>query len=268
MPVLTDIFIYPIKSMGKIALQQSNAEIRGFQYDRRMMLTDREGNFMSQRKYPGMARFSLSLTSDGFRVSHKGEELVIPHLLPLKKPGPVTIWDDRLQAPEAEGPFSEWFSDHLKMTCRLIVMDGQTQRPVNRKYSVHDENVSFADSLPYLILGSASLDDLNRRLDIPVSMDRFRPNLVITTEEPFYEDSLDLFRIGGAVFKKMKPCSRCIITTINQTTGERGDEPLKTLSEYRKDGNKVLFGQNVVCLKEGIVKTGNELDFSVNRADL
>jgi hypothetical protein len=138
-------------------------------------------------------------------------------------------------------------------------MDKVSNRPVDPKYAVRNEQVSYADGFPFLITGTGSLADLNQRLETPVPMDRFRPNIVISTEAPFIEDDLGIFHLGEAIFKRVKPCSRCIITTTDQLTGKRSKEPLKTLSEYRKIEQKVLFGQNLVCLREGRVKTGDNL---------
>lgn len=266
--VLKEINIYPIKSLGRVSLRESLAQIRGLQYDRRMMLTDIKGNFLSQRKYPEMAKFSISLSDEGFLVYHEGEKLIIPFNLKLKRPKPVIIWEDHLEAPEVEGHFSKWFSDHLNVQCHLIMMDTHTERPVKKKYAINDETVSFADGFPYLIIGSASLDDLNKRLNVPIPIDRFRPNLVISTKEPFVEDGLEVFRIGESVFKRTKPCARCIITTTDQVTGKRSKEPLRTLAAYRTVNNKVLFGQNLICLREGFVKIGDELNLCVNYSDI
>jgi uncharacterized protein YcbX len=257
---LVDIIIYPIKSLGKVSLQKSLAQIRGFQYDRRMMLTDEGGNFLSQRRYPEMARFKVSLVDEkGFLVKHEGEELFIPLNMHGKKSRKVIIWDDQLLAPEADPYFSKWFSQHLNIKCFLITMDEQTRRHVDKRYAINDETVSFSDGFPYLMIGSASLDDLNDKTDVPIPMDRFRPNMVIKTEIPFVEDHFEVFHIGDATFKRSKPCARCIITTTDQNTGVREKEPLKTLSEYRQIDNKILFGQNIICLKEGMINIGEEM---------
>jgi uncharacterized protein YcbX len=265
---LVDIFIYPIKSLGKVPLEQSDAQIRGFQFDRRMMLTDAIGNFLSQRQYPEMAKFKVSLVENGFLVNYESDELFIPFDLQTSKLRSIKIWEDQLTAPEADPQFSNWFSDHLNAKYRLIIMNDQTIRSVDKKYSVYDETVSFSDGFPYLLIGSASLDDLNEQLDIPVPMDRFRPNLVIQTDMPFVEDSFDIFKIGNAIFKRSKPCARCIVTTTDQLTGIREKEPLLTLSGYRKVDNKILFGQNVICLKEGSVKVGDEVISGFSYQDL
>ena len=268
MITLADILIYPIKSLGEISLKRSMAQIRGFEFDRRMMLTDETGNFLSQRKYPEMARFKLSFDDKGFLVHYDRDELFIPLNLKIKKHRLVTIWNDQLLAPEADTCFSNWFSERLQTKCYLIFMDEQTQRPVNNKYSRNDETVSFSDGFPYLIIGSASLNDLNSKMKVPLPMDRFRPNLVIDTDIPFAEDHLDIFKIGDAIFKRSKPCARCIVTTIDQHTGKREREPLRTLSEYRKIDNKVLFGQNLICIKEGMVNIGDEVVTVSNYQDL
>lgn len=256
---LVDINIYPIKSLGKISLHNSLAQIRGLQHDRRMMLTDERGNFLSQRQYPEMARFKLSLADEGFLVKYDGDELFIPLSLQSEGSRKVAIWSDRLLAPEADPHFSNWFSEHLNIACCLIFMNEHTKRYVSKKYTMNHETVSFADGFPYLIIGSASLDDLNNRANVSIPMDRFRPNMVIETDIPFVEDHFDVFNIGGAIFKRSKPCARCVITTTDQNTGKREKEPLKTLSEYRKIDNKILFGQNIICLKEGMVNIGDEV---------
>jgi uncharacterized protein YcbX len=262
--LVSDIIIYPIKSLGKVSLRQSQANIKGFQYDRRMMLTDDKGHFLSQRKHPEMARFKVSMADDSIMVIHDGEEISIPFKMKLKKSRSVTIWDDQFIAPEADKHIGVWFSEHLNIKCHLIFMDDNTLRAVDKKYAIHNETVSFSDGFPFLIIGSASLDDLNNRLAAPVSMDRFRPNLVIKTDKPFIEDSLDIFKIGDAVFKRAKPCARCIITTTDQLTAKRYKEPLKTLSSYRKENNKIYFGQNLICLQEGLVRIGDKSEPILN----
>jgi len=256
---LEEIIIYPIKSLGKISLKVSEARIRGLKFDRRMMLTDAKGNFLSQRNAPEMARFFLSIEDGGFLVQHEGNEIHIPFNPISKNSRKVTIWDDRFTAPEAEDQYNRWFSDQLNLECHLILMDADTLRPVQNKYAVDNEHVSYADGFPYLIIGTGSLEDLNKKLEIPVPMDRFRPNLVISTDMPFEEDDFDVFQIGEAIFKRVKPCSRCVITTTDQLTGKRSKEPLKTLSKYRKIGQNIFFGQNLICLKEGLLKIGDIL---------
>lgn len=258
---LTGISIYPVKSLQGMSLSASHAGIRGLLHDRRYMLVDAGGQFMTQRQYPMMAAFETSLSDNGFRVTHHGESITIPFDNAPEGKQPVCIWDDRLNALLAPSLFSEWFSTHLGHSCKLVFMDESVKRPVPEKYRVNREEVSFADAFPYLITGELSLHDLNGRLDIPVPMNRFRPNLVFSGGAPFIEDSFTQFRIGGAVFKAVKPCARCIVTTTDQHTGSRGKEPLATLSTYRKSDNNVMFGQNLICLQEGELRIGDGLTF-------
>lgn len=270
MYTLKDINIYPVKSMGKISLTQAFAESRGLKHDRRMMLTDEQGKFLSQREIPEMAKFRMSMEDDGFLVKYEDEKLFLPFQMKRKRDRKVRIWADELIAPEADGHYSQWFSKHLKRPCRLIFMDKATTRKVDHRYAVNQETVSFSDGFPYLLIGTASLEDLNMRMQVPVPMDRFRPNLVISTHTPFVEDSFNIVRIGKVVFKRVKPCARCIVTTTDQNTGIRDKEPLLTLSSYRKKDNRVLFGQNLVCLREGVLKVGDTLalDMDFNYADI
>jgi uncharacterized protein YcbX len=158
-----------------------------------------------------------------------------------------------------EKSIQEWFFEALGKEVRLVLIDDKTSRPVDPEYALNGEEVSFADGFPYLITNQASLDDLNSRLDFPVPMERFRPNLVISGAQPYEEDNWDKIYAGSAVFKVVKPCGRCVVTTIDQDTAEKGSEPLKTLSTYRKINNKIIFGQNAVLVKSGSIVKGDEI---------
>ncbi len=256
---ITDIIIYPVKSLSGISLDQSYARIRGFELDRRWMLTDGSGNFLSQRKLPQMAAFKVKLLNDALEVSYHNEKINIPFDGPLSKWMPVRLWKSRLSVPVYSRMINEWFSDHLGLYCHLVRMIDQVNRPVSGKYAVNNETVSFADGFPYLAIGNSSLNELNRRLDRPVPMDRFRPNLVFEKGDPFAEDHFDEFTAGDVRFKAVKPCGRCVVTTVDQNTGKKGKEPLVTLSGFRKKDNKILFGQNLICLDEGKVSVGDLL---------
>ncbi len=260
MHTLTDIIVYPIKSLGSVSLTKSYAESRGFQNDRRYMLVDEAGRFLSQRTKPEMTKFRVFLSKSGIQVNCNGKEINIPFNIHSDTFRPISIWHDQLMVPEVSNIYSEWFSNQLKMKCYLVAMSKYTNRPVDTKYAKNNESVSFADGYPYLIIGSGSLDDLNSRLEKPVPLNRFRPNLVIKTNAPFLEDQFDKFQIGDAIFKTVKPCSRCIVTTIDQENGKKGKEPLATLAKYRGKENKVNFGQNLICVKEGKVQVGEKVN--------
>jgi uncharacterized protein YcbX len=262
--VLQHVFIYPIKSLGGISLNQSEVEAKGLKHDRRWMLTDKGGQFLSQRKFPQMALLQVNLLSDGLTVNHKRgtlEPLKILFSSTTGKKLSVTIWDDDCTALEVGVEADNWFTQALGMPTQLVHMPETTKRLVDPNYATNNEIVSFADGYPMLLIGQSSLDDLNERLDTPVPMNRFRPNLVFSGGLPFCEDDFGEFKIGNVAFKAVKPCARCILTTINQEDGQKGAEPLKTLATYRSRNNKILFGQNLLPLGAGMIKTGDKFQF-------
>jgi uncharacterized protein len=260
---LTQIVIYPIKSLGGISLQSSTVEERGLQYDRRWMLVDKNGMFLTQREHPQMALLQVTIKDELLEVRHKVN--TIPSLqLPIsneQNPSSivVNIWDDVVIAKNVSHDADLWFSEALNLDCHLIYMDKDSDRITDKKYTPEPKQVSFADAYPFLIIGQESLNELNHRLKVPLPMNRFRPNFVFSGGEPFIEDTWKDFMIGDLKFRAVKPCSRCVITTINPDTAEKGSEPLETLAKFRKVGNKVMFGMNVVGFGDGVVEVGNEI---------
>jgi uncharacterized protein YcbX len=251
MYVLTEIWVYPVKSLGGIRLQEALTERRGLQYDRRWMLVDRSGRFVSQREIPAMALLGTAIAPPFLQVFQKNnpsERVEIPLEMPSANAPKimVDIWDDRCSARVSDEQINRWFSRQLGQDLRLVYMPDTTRRRADGRYAPKGQYVSFADGFPYLIIGQASLDELNRRMPRALPMDRFRPNFVFEGGEPFEEDNWQDFRIENVPFCGVKPCARCIIPTTNQQTAERAAEPLKTLSTFRKFGNRILFGQNVI----------------------
>lgn len=258
-----DIFIYPIKSLGGIRVESAEVRERGFRHDRRWMLVTPEGMFVSQRQNHGMALLQVELKADGLLVVLKDDlmtQIFIPFDECTEENLSVTVWDDQMDAKKVGLAYDQWFSDRLGFEVILVKMNEHTYRPVDPRYAVNAETVSFADGMPYLIIGQSSLDDLNSRLDIPVKMDRFRPNIVFSGGTPFQEDSMKKMKIGNLSFQVIKPCARCIMTTVDQQTAKSGQEPLRTLAKYRTKNNKVLFGQNAVALEFGEIKIGDSLE--------
>lgn len=248
---LSDIYIYPIKSLGGIRVQTAAVELRGLRHDRRWMLVDEKGQFLTQRQHAQMALLQVSLQQDGLMVQHKQgglEPLLVPFAASEANGQElqVTVWDDTVPVQEVSPSISAWFTEALGMPSRLVYMPPQTRRLVDTAYASNGEIVSFADGYPFLLIGQASLDDLNSRLKQPVHMNQFRPSLVVRGGAPFVEDSWSEFVIGSQSFRAVKPCARCVVTTINQVTAERSPEPLRTLATYRQQCNKILFGQNLL----------------------
>lgn len=261
MLTLSEINIYPIKSLGGISLQSSEVEERGLKYDRRWVLVDKTNTFFTQRDYPQMALIKVSLEEEGLKVQHKKkniEPLSIPFSFKHSKTEKVVIWDDTVTGEFYNNQIDEWFSEIIGIKCHLVKMPESTKRVVDKKYA-ENKIVSFADGYPFMIIGQSSLDDLNSRMEVPLPMNRFRTNFVFTGGQPFEEDNWKNFKIGEVKFEAVKPCARCVITTTDQETAERADEPLFTLSKFRKVNNKVMFGMNLVCESVGKVSVGNKI---------
>jgi uncharacterized protein YcbX len=249
------MFVYPVKSCRGIALERATIERRGLRHDRRWMIVDDMGRFVTQRTEPRLALIETAL---------QGEELVLtaPGLpaLTLALAGDtqggagarrqVTVWRDQVYAVDCGEAASAWIRDWLGRPGSVVFMPDDVERPVNPARARPGDVVGFADAYPLLLTSTSSLDDLNARLEQPVPMDRFRPNLVVSGGAPWSEDGWARLRVGeGEVaFRVAKPCDRCTVTTVDQRTGERGVEPLRTLATFRKNGNDVLFGQN--CLPD------------------
>jgi uncharacterized protein len=259
---LSEINIYPIKSLGGISLNSSEVEERGLKYDRRWVLVDESNTFFTQRDFPEMALIKVSVEKEGLKLLHKTkivEPLYIPFDFNHSRKDKVIIWDDTVFGEFYNTQIDNWFSEILGIKCHLVKMPETTRRIVDESYA-NKKIVSFADGYPFLVIGQSSLDDLNSRLEIPLPMNRFRTNFVFTGSKPFEEDIWKKFKIGDVVFQAVKPCARCVITTTNQETAERLHEPLLTLSKFRKFDNKVMFGMNLVCESIGEVKVGDKVE--------
>ena len=264
---ISGINIYPVKSLAGISLKSSKVERRGLEFDRRWMLIDENNKFLTQREFPKMATIKTEILNDGLRVSCEENDLQISFEPQNDATETVKIWSARCKAMIYEDSINNWFSDILQTNCKLAVMPEETQRKVNYFYAVQkDDHVSFADGYPVLLIGENSLKDLNSRLSENLPMNRFRPNFVVSDSEGFAEDSWKKIKIGETIFHVVKPCARCVMTTIEQSKGEKqGTEPLKTLSKYRipkrSVKKKILFGQNLIAENAGgIIKIGDKIE--------
>lgn len=252
---LTGIYIYPIKGLGGISLSKSFVTKRGLQFDRRWQIVDTAGNFFTQRGQREMALLQVLDHGDSFLVKHKNRDIV-PLIFPKEQKDfsskmMVTIWKDTCEACIVGKEASDWFSKVLDTECHLVFMPESTHRQVNLQFGKPGDAVSFADGYPISIVGEASLEDLNGKLEDPLPMNRFRPNITYSGGKPFEEDDWQLIQIGQTVvFRGGKPSQRCTVITINQETSEAGKEPLKTLNTYRKRNDGVFFGMNIIWDKE------------------
>lgn len=264
---LSEINIYPVKSLKGIGLAESSVDIRGLRYDRRWMLVEPDGQFMTQREFPKMALIETSVNGSGLKVRFDGRELTVPDEAE-KGPVEVGIWEGPVDAAMFGADVNAWFSDVLEVDCRLVTMRETTKRLIPAQFAVKpgEDHVSFADGYPFLLIGEGSLAELNKRLQEtafrPVPMNRFRPNFVVAGSDAFAEDAWKKVRIGETLFHLVKPCGRCVMTTVDQATGVKdGKEPLKTLASFRTVNGKVLFGQNLIAENPGgVIRVGDEVE--------
>ena len=264
---LSELNIYPVKSLGGIKLESSTVEARGLRYDRRWMLINEKNEFLTQRNFPKMATVKLEVVENGLRASQADERQTIPFEPQNDETASVKIWGNRCRARIYESSINGWFENVLQTKCRLVLMPEETKRKVNYFYAVHkDDTVSFADAYPYLLIGENSLRDLNSKLEKPIPMNRFRPNMTVSGSEAFAEDNWKKIKIGKVIFHVVKPCARCRVITIDQQAGILdGQEPLKILAGFRTPKrsvkNKVLFGQYLIAENPGeILNVGDKIE--------
>jgi uncharacterized protein len=256
------LYIYPIKSCRGIELRGFRLDELGPELDRRFMLVDEAGKFITQREaprlalvVPTLARTTLSVHAPG--MSTLGLPLTLPDDGRVLQ---VRIWEHVGAALLASDAASAWFSDFLGRSCQLVWFPRAPLRRVSEKYSPEAAYTAFADGYPELLLSEESLADLNARAGATFPVDRFRPNIVVRGGGPFAEDGWKRVRIGSVTFDVVKPCARCVIITVDQLSGEASKEPLATLASYRRQGNGLMFGQNCVHRELGTIRVGDLLE--------
>lgn len=279
---ITQLFLYPVKSLGCVPVSEAIVEARGFRYDRRFMLVQPEsdeagrphGRMMTQREFAQMALIEVAFgEGETLRIWHRrvpNDVLTVPLTPPARgETLSVRVWDSPFFSALPVGDEADrWFSRVLQTACRLVLMPDSTERAITSSYrrprvAVSQPVVSFADGFPYLLASEESLAELNRRLTEPVPMSRFRPNVVVDgTAGPHDEDTWAHFRMGRLDFFGVKPCVRCVMTTIDSETGQQGKEPLKALATYRRVDHKILFAQNVMAAPgaSGTLRVGDAIE--------
>ncbi|WP_127360796.1 MOSC domain-containing protein [Actinacidiphila soli] len=271
-PRLSALHIYPVKSFRGRAPKEVGVEPWGLAGDRRWMVVDAMGRFVTQRERPELALVDAEPTQDGgLRLGGPGREVLtvpVPVTAPLSGATvPVTVWGDKVEAVPAGDAAAAWLSAYLGTEAALVYLDDPARRrPVDPEFALPGDSVNFADGFPLLLTTTGSLDALNsliargdRSAEGPLPMDRFRPNAVIDGTAPWAEDGWRRIRIGEVAFRVVKPCGRCVITTTDQRTGERGREPLRTLARHRRVGGQLVFGQNLIPEHPGTLRVGDAL---------
>jgi uncharacterized protein YcbX len=256
---LSGLHVYPVKSCAALSPLLARVERRGLAGDRRWMIVNAEGRFVTGREQPRLTLVRAEPHGDALELSAPGMESI--RLCPPAdgKRDPVTVWRSAVGACSADAAANAWISRFLDFESRFVFMDAAAVRPVDPRYGCAGDEVSFADGFPILLIGEGSLAELNRRLRTPVPMLRFRPNLIVAGAAPHTEDQWKRIRIGGVDFDVVKPCTRCVFTTVDPVTGKPDPhgEPLRTMRTYRSTPDGVCFGQNLIARSTGTVRIGD-----------
>ena len=268
---LTALYLYPVKSCRGFAVESAHVDARGLVGDRRFLVVDAAGRFLTQRNHPRMALIETALAKDTLVLSCPGHGSVSASLSGIRPSvSGLSVWKDTVSADDCGADAAGWLTSYLGLPCRLVHTGPTYSRPIPlRKIppslagdasSTHE--VSFADAFPFLVISEESLADLNCRLDAPLPMNRFRPNLVVAGATPYAEDEWKRFRISNVVFHGATRCGRCVVTTTDQLTAARAQEPLRTLAAYRRDEEgTVMFGRNLVHeTKTGRLSVGDAVE--------
>lgn len=261
-PILSGIHIYPVKSCAALSPGQAQVEPRGLRGDRRWMVVDAGGTFVTARKHPKMVLIRAEIEGDSLQLAAPGMPVVQLHPAAAVSRVAASVWASETMAMPACAEADAWVSRYLGFPARFVHMDKDCARAIDSKYAHSGEEVSFADGFPLLLISQAALDTLNERLASPVDMLRFRPNLIVTGTAAHAEDGWRCIRIGEVRFDVVKACVRCVLTTVQPERGEfdPSGEPLRTLVNYRRTDRGVTFGQNLIPRNPGSIRVGDSVE--------
>lgn len=262
--IISELAIYPVKSMRQILLKKTAIEMGGLKHDRRWMVVDAKGVMLTQRNLARLCLIQPELINPEIDCSlllHAPDmpdiKVSVPDGAAMRR---VKVWEDEVNACDAGDDVAVWLSRFLDLQCRLVYFPDNEIRIVDQTYARPDDRTAFSDGFPILLTTQASLDDLNSRMNETIAMARFRPNIVVSGGKAFAEDHWKILKVGDVFLRVVKPCGRCVIPSIDIASGERGSEPTKTLITYRKRGNKIVFGQNVIVDGDGTIETGMSVE--------
>jgi uncharacterized protein YcbX len=253
---LSSLWLYPLKGAAGIALSEWPLDSFGLMHDRRWMVVDATGGFITQRSDPVLGQVRPSIEGDVLVLRSAGGECRLPIGNGTGEKRRARVWQDEVDAIDCGAAAAAFITAHLGRPAGIVHMPDSTLRRANPAYARPGDRVSFVDALPLLIIGEGSLEELNRRLEEPIEMIRFRPNIVVSGTAPHAEDSWRSIRIGDIVCDVAKPCARCAVPTIDPATGIAGREPSRTLADYRRWNRKVWFGQNAIHRGTGSLRVG------------
>lgn len=259
---VSQLVYYPVKSLGAISATDMPVTQWGPHRDRRLMLVDENGKFVTQRQLPEMTLCSVSDNGEALRFEMQQQSMTIPwpDFSGDGKVVEVSVWNDQVKAVEVSEASSAWFSKLFGRTLRLVMMPDQSMRQVDLDFAQAGDRTGFSDGFPFLLVSEASIKALEAQLAFDLDVLRFRPNIVVSGCEAFAEDQWKTISINGIEFDVVKPCSRCVIPTLNPTTAEKQPEVMKLMLKTRKQGNAVYVGQNLIHRGEGMIRVGDGIE--------
>lgn len=256
---LSGLYLYPMKSCAPLAVESARVEPRGLAHDRRWMVVDADGRFLTGREFPQLTLVRAVPLDDGLSLEAPGMPALHVPAADTDEVLPVVVWKSDVLARPCSAIADDWLSAFLGQPVRLVRMDAGIHRPIASTHAQPGDEVSFADAFPLLLITRAALDGLNARLSQPVPMLRFRPNMVVDAAPAHAEDGWSRIRIGGHAFDVGPACVRCVFTTVDFERGERdaSGEPLRTLVTYRRGEEGVTFGRNLIPRGTGMLRVGD-----------
>ena len=253
---IASLHVYPVKACGGIEVPRADVEARGLAGDRRWMIVDDAGCFLTQREHPELCLVRTAFAGDALTLGYQGRTVEVPRSSAVGERVRVTVWSSEVEAIEHTAARA-FVSDVLAKPARLVYMPDDTRRTLKPGRGLPGDIVSFADGFPLLLASTSSLADLEQRAGVTLGMARFRPNVVVDHDVPFAEDSWRTLTLGTVPFRAPKACDRCVVTTTDQATGERGKEPLRTLATFRKWDGQVWFAVNLAPDGTGTLAKGD-----------
>ena len=258
MPYISELSIYPLKSATGVSVKELTLTSRGPSFDRHWMVVNSNNRFITQRQKSSMCLITTQLVENTLVLNAPAmKELIVEQNQQTRC---VEVWDDQVEAYDCGEQAATWISNYLGIDCRLVSMPDDCKRLVDPHYAKQQETVSFADGFPSLIISQASLDDFNTKLEAPITMQHFRPNIVIDDCPPFAEDQWQAINVNDITLSLVKPCSRCIIPAIDPTTGKKRMDILQALNTHRRRDNATYFGQNALHDKPGVIRVGDKVE--------
>ena len=258
---VSQLLYYPVKSLKGVSVDKLEVDGFGPKWDRRFMLVDEKGRFITQRQCPVMNQVSAWVEDEKLIIKFQSQQKSIDlnDIERFEQFTQVKVWDDTVHARMINHELNHWLSHVLKRNVNLCFMDENTHRQVDLAYSKPGDRASFADGFPFLIISEASVNFLSDKLSHQLSIERFRPNIVVSGCDPFAEDQWTQVEINGIAFDIVKPCSRCVIPTLDLNTSEKQPEVMQAMLKYRKQGKHVMMGQNAIHSAHGLLNIGDEI---------